>query len=102
MFDYQFSHTYKTRELTDAEIYQIQVEREELEAAKKAVVNFYRDENTGEILTVCKQCVDSGEMNISDLTYIDKAGDWDTCGCCEAQNIPANYHGSILSHPNRQ
>lgn len=101
MFNYQFSHTYQRRELTDAEIYQIQVEKEELEAAKKVVVNFYRDENTGEILTICQDCFEAFP-SFSDLTYIDKAGSWDMCGVCEAQNIPADYHGEILSHPNRQ
>lgn len=101
MFDYQFSHTYKTRELTDAEIYQIQVEREELEAAKKAVVNFYRDESAGEIVTICKECFNR-EPFCHEYTYIDKAGEWDECRYCEAQNIPANYHGDYLSNPNRQ
>lgn len=101
MFDYQFSHTYNSRKLTDKEIYQVQTERTELEAAKKAVVNFYQDENTGEILTYCQDCLKTFP-ELSDLLYIDKAGDWDSCCNCESQNIPSNYHGSILSHPNRQ
>lgn len=93
---YQFSHTYnRGRELTDKEIYQIGVEREEkLAELKKAVINFYRDENTGEILTICTKCFQSNE-NLSDLTYIDKAGTWDECYLCDAQNVPASYHDEI-------
>lgn len=96
---HQFSHTYnRGRELTEAEIYQAGVEREEkLAELKKAVVNFYRDENTGEIITVCKSCFQAGDFPYrhEDLTYIDKSGDWDECQFCEAQNVPAHYHGEI-------
>ena len=80
------------RELTDHEIYQIQVAKEELEALKNIQVNLYRDENTGEVLYFCQECFQSNPA-MADLTYIDRAADWDLCYNCEAQNIPAHYHG---------
>lgn len=76
-------------------------EAAELEASKAAVVNFYRDENSGEILTICQECFISDE-SFSDLTYIGKAGDWDMCGVCDAQNVPGWYHGDNANNPNRK
>jgi phosphoribosylaminoimidazole-succinocarboxamide synthase len=94
-----YSHTYnRGRELTEAEIYQAGVEREEkLAKLKKAVINFYRDEITGEILTICAQCFKAEDLQDfhGSLTYIDKAGSWDECRYCDAQNVPASYHGEI-------
>lgn len=94
---YQFSYTYKRgRALSEAEIQQAAADAAELAEAKKAVVNFYLDGNTGEIVTVCHNCFVGNEAEMKDLSYIDKAGDWDICGCCGvAQNIPADYHGEI-------
>lgn len=90
----QFSYTYKRGpKLSEAEIYQAGVAAAELAAAKKAVVNFYIDQNTGEVLTICQDCFT--KYGFTDLSYVNKAGDWDIC-CgdgCEAQNIPAHYHG---------
>ena len=93
----QYSYTYnRGHELTEAEIYQQGVARAKLEAAKKAVVNFYLDNATGEILTFCLGCAETLPVAPSDtFTYIDKAADWDICGECEAQNIPADYHGEL-------
>ena len=89
----QYSYTYKRGQMTDQEIYQAQIAREELEAAREAVVSFYLDNATGEILTFCHTCFDAVPVTLKDdLAYIDKAGDWDICGDCDAQNIPVDYH----------
>ena len=90
-----YSYTYnRGPKLTEAEIYQQAVAKAELEAARKAIISFYRDEQTGEILTFCQECFNAVPVTLKDdLTYIDKAGDWDICGECDAQNIPADYHG---------
>ena len=78
--------------MTDKEIYQTQVAKEELEAAKIAVVNFYRYTETDEVTTRCQSCFNGDEASAG-LEYIDKAADWDECAVCGAQNIPTWYHG---------
>lgn len=94
-----YGHTYnRGLVLSDNEIYQIQVAKEEILAElKKAVVNFYRDENTGEVLTICQTCFKAEDLQDfhGHLTYIDKAASWDECRYCDAQNVPSNYHGKI-------
>lgn len=88
----RYSYTYKRNELSEAEIYQAGAAREELEAAKKAVVNLYRYiETPEEITTRCQACFVSDEANAG-LEYIDKAAVWDICATCDAQNVPAWYH----------
>lgn len=90
----QYSYTYKRHEMTEHEIQQAGAAQAELEAAKKIVINLFRDETTGEVYSLCRGCLDGFERNNSgNLTYIDKAGEWDICDYCEAQNIPADYHG---------
>lgn len=94
---YQYSHTYRRGpELSEAEIYQAGSAKEErLAELKKATVNFYLDDNTGEVVTVCAECFRANERACKDLSYIDKAGDWDICAICDAQNVPVHYHGEI-------
>ena len=48
-------------------------------------VNFYNDGDR--VITLCKDCAKKHEG----LELIDKAGDWDSCGDCEAQNVPSWY-----------
>lgn len=93
-----YSYTYKRgQELSESEIYQAGVAAAELEASKKAVVNFYIDNNTGEVLTICQECFKADDLKHFHigLDYVGKAGDWDICRYCDAQNIPTYYHGEI-------
>lgn len=55
-------------------------------------VNFYIDQNTGEVLSICEQCFNANPNQMKDLEYVDKAGDFDDCYICEFQNIPSWYH----------
>lgn len=91
-----YSYTYKRgSELSDAEIYQMGVAREEaLAELKKVEVNLYIYPETLEVTTRCRKCFMEDEAN-ANLEYVDKAASWDECAVCGAQNIPANYHGEI-------
>ena len=50
-------------------------------------VYFYRITKENEIITYCKLCA----KHINGLEEIDRAGDWDICSNCEAQNVPSWY-----------
>ena len=50
-------------------------------------VNFYNDGDR--VITLCKACAKKHEHEGIEL--IDKAGDFDECGDCEAQNVPSWY-----------
>lgn len=87
---WQNSYVYnRNPQMSDAEIYQHQVALEELKAQ---IVNLYKDEND-EIITLCPPCANS--YPYGELTYIDKAANWDECCYCTAQNVPRDYHGEI-------
>ena len=48
-------------------------------------VYFYNDDDR--VIALCKAC----EKKHEGVELIDKAGDWDSCGDCEAQNVPSYY-----------
>lgn len=50
-------------------------------------VNFYNDGDR--IITLCKACAKKHEHEGVEL--IDKAGEFDECGDCGAQNVPSWY-----------
>lgn len=91
--EYQYSYKYLKVDLSESEIYQMGAAAEELERAKKDVVNMYLDsqDNEPHIYQLCQNCI----KDYPTLTYLDKAGDWDICDNCGAQNIPSHYHGEI-------
>lgn len=48
-------------------------------------VNFYNDGDR--VITLCALCAKKHK----DVELIDKAGEFDTCGDCDAQNVPNWY-----------
>ncbi len=54
-------------------------------------------EDEFEVVTLCKLCAKKQRKNGEILTEIDKAGDWDICSGCEAQNVPETWQPGILS-----
>lgn len=87
---FEYGYTYRRYQPTEAEIYQqaaAQAEASE-DADIKAVVkdkdvNFYRDMQ-GEITLLCGKC--ASELSEAQLEYIDKAGQYDFCPECFAEN----------------
>lgn len=100
-----YGHIYKrNRPMTEAEIQQSGADRAEAVAlaaqergeGKPGEVQFYREtfkDGSDEIITLCPACAREARENGDMLEHIDKAGDWDECGRCEAQNVPGHWHG---------
>ena len=54
-------------------------------------VYFVKDTERDEIHLMCKTCFNKAKKENKNLENIDKAGDFDECGDCGAQNVPSWY-----------
>lgn len=54
----------------------------------KRKVYFYKDTEIDEIITLCHYCAQEYGDTVKE---IDKAGEWDMCSNCDAQNVPQSY-----------
>ncbi len=54
------------------------------------------------VVTLCKPCAKKWGKNGEVISEIDKAGDWDICQECEAQNVPAYYKPGMMTGMDNQ